>query len=421
MSIDISHHPCFNDKIRHTFGRVHLPVASRCNVQCNFCNRKYDCVNESRPGVTSAVLSPYQALHYLEHVMEKRSNISVVGIAGPGDPFANAEETMQTLRLVREKYPDMLLCVATNGLDIGPYIDEIAALDVSHVTITINAVEPETGARIYSWVRHKKKVYNPEQGAKILLENQLNAVKALKEKGVTIKINSIIIPGINDDHIPAVAGKVSKLGVDILNCVPYYRSKGAAFEDIEEPSSRVIQRVRKEAGKYVLQMHHCTRCRADAVGLLGEETDKELMGELMECGNMPLRPADDRPYIAVASREGVLVNQHLGEAEQLLIFGEKNNGIRLIEVRMTPARGRGTARWEKLSELLKDCRTLLVSGIGENPGQVLGKRGINILVLEGIIEEAVTAVFKGKNINHLIKRKRTVCGDNCSGTGGGCS
>ncbi|GBE04559.1 feMo cofactor biosynthesis protein NifB [bacterium BMS3Abin10] len=421
MSIDISNHPCFNDKIRHTYGRVHLPVASRCNVQCNFCNRKYDCVNESRPGVTSAVLSPYQALHYLEHVMEKKSNISVVGIAGPGDPFANAEETMQTLRLVREKYPDMILCVATNGLDIEPYIDEIAALDVSHVTITINAVEPETGARIYSWVRHKKKVYNPEQGAKILLENQLNAVKALKEKGVTIKINSIIIPGINDDHIPAVAGKVSELGVDILNCVPYYRNKGAAFEDIEEPSPQVIQRVRKEAGKYVLQMHHCTRCRADAVGLLGEETDKELMGKLMECGDMPLRPADDRPYIAVASREGVLVNQHLGEAEQLLIFGKKDNGIKLIEARKTPDRGSGTERWEKLSESLKDCCTLLVSGIGENPRQVLGKRGINVLVLEGLIEEAVTAVFTGKNISHLMKRERTVCGDDCSGTGGGCS
>ncbi len=421
MSIDISGHPCFNDKIRHTFGRVHLPVASRCNVQCNFCNRKYDCVNESRPGVTSAVLSPYQALYYLEHVMEKKSNISVVGIAGPGDPFANANETIETLRLVREKYPDMLLCIATNGLDIGSYIDEIAAFDVSHVTITINAVEPEIGAGIYSWVRYKKRVYNSEQGAKILLENQLNAVKSLKKKGVIVKVNSIIIPGVNDDHIPAVARKVSELGVDILNCVPYYRNKGAAFENIEEPSPRVIQRVRKEAGKYILQMHHCTRCRADAVGLLGEETDRELMGKLMECGNMPLRPADDRPYIAVASMEGVLVNQHMGEADQLLIFGKKDDGIKLIEARKTPACGSGTGRWEKLSEILKDCCTLLVSGIGENPGQVLTRRGINTLVLEGLIEEAVTAVFTGKNISHLIKRERMVCGDSCSGTGGGCS
>jgi len=31
--MNISNHPCFNDKVRHTFGRVHLPVAPRCNIQ----------------------------------------------------------------------------------------------------------------------------------------------------------------------------------------------------------------------------------------------------------------------------------------------------------------------------------------------------------------------------------------------------
>jgi nitrogen fixation protein NifB len=72
-------------------------------------------VNESRPGVTTGVLSPDQAMMYLDTVFAQKKNISVVGIAGPGDPFANPEETMETLRLVREKYPDMLLCIASNG------------------------------------------------------------------------------------------------------------------------------------------------------------------------------------------------------------------------------------------------------------------------------------------------------------------
>ena len=89
---------------------------------CNFCNRKFDCVNESRPGVTSSLLSPHQALTYVDKTFDKRDDITVVGIAGPGDPFANADETMETLRLVREKYPDVLLCTSSNGLGIGPYI-----------------------------------------------------------------------------------------------------------------------------------------------------------------------------------------------------------------------------------------------------------------------------------------------------------
>ena len=61
QELDLTQHPCFNHAARKTAARIHLPVAPRCNVQCNFCDRKFDCLNESRPGVTSAVLTPQQA------------------------------------------------------------------------------------------------------------------------------------------------------------------------------------------------------------------------------------------------------------------------------------------------------------------------------------------------------------------------
>ncbi len=66
MALDLTQHPCFNSEARHRTARMHLPVAPKCNIQCNYCNRKFDCVNESRPGVTSAVLTPRQAVNYLD-------------------------------------------------------------------------------------------------------------------------------------------------------------------------------------------------------------------------------------------------------------------------------------------------------------------------------------------------------------------
>ena len=280
----LSNHPCFNDKVRHMFARLHLPVAPKCNIQCNFCNRKYDCVNESRPGVTSRVLAPHQAFLYLNRVMDRVSNISVVGIAGPGDPFTNAKETMETLKMVREKYQDMILCLATNGLEIGPYIEAIAQLKVSHVTITINAVDLEVGAKIYSWVKYEGKVYDSGEGFKILLDKQLKAVKSLKEKGITVKVNSIIIPGINDYHFESIVKKMSELRVDVQNCIPYYPTKGTVFENIKEPLPELVKNIRGNAGKQLKQMYHCVRCRADAVGLLGKD-DMECFKILKECGN----------------------------------------------------------------------------------------------------------------------------------------
>ena len=99
-------HPCFSVSAKKNYGRIHLPVAPKCNVQCVFCDRKYDCVNESRPGVTSVVLSPQQAAFYYEHIKKSNPWLTVVGIAGPGDAFANPYETLETLELIRLKVLD---------------------------------------------------------------------------------------------------------------------------------------------------------------------------------------------------------------------------------------------------------------------------------------------------------------------------
>ena len=115
---DIMKHPCFNEEAKSKYARVHLPVAPQCNIQCNYCNRKYDCVNESRPGVTSGVLTPQKAVSYLKELSNSIDNISVIGIAGPGDPFANPKETMETLRNIHNELPDKIFCLSSNGLGL---------------------------------------------------------------------------------------------------------------------------------------------------------------------------------------------------------------------------------------------------------------------------------------------------------------
>ncbi len=363
---------------------------------------------------------------YLKEVLKQQENLSVVGIAGPGDPFANPEETMTTMRLIRERYPEMLLCVASNGLNVSPYVDELAELQVSHVTITVNAVDPAISAEVYAWVRYNKRVLNARKGAELLLMNQLDAIQKLKDRDMVVKVNTVLIPGINDGYIGKIAEQMATLDVDIFNCVPYYQNVGSAFEDLPSPSPEIVKQARSEAAEHLPQMHHCTRCRADAVGLLGQDGSAfmKLLQEIEAQPESTLAPSlsadGTRPYIAVASMEGVLVNQHLGEAERLFIYKQIQSGMELLETRTTPRRGDGLQRWEHLAEVLGDCQSLLVSGIGNNPRQVLTQRGLRVHILEGVIEEAVSALFTKQPVNHLMKRERTVCGAECSGGGGGC-
>jgi nitrogen fixation protein NifB len=416
-------HPCFDAEARHRFGRVHLPVAPRCNLGCNFCNRKFDCLNESRPGVTSSVLAPQQAVAYLEKVMDiVATPLSVVGIAGPGDPFANHDETMQTLRLVRQRWPNMLLCLATNGLAIGPHIAELAELIVSHVTITINAVDPAIGALIYRFVRLEREVLRGVEGATVLLERQLDAIRQLKAHGITVKVNSIVMPGVNEQCITEIARVIGELGVDYHNCMALYPVADTPFAALAEPSAAVMVELRGACEKFVPQIAHCQRCRADAAGLLGAENDELVRQALVEAASGPLRPQDQRPYVAVTSFEGVLVNEHLGEAEWLWVFGPAaGGGHELIETRPAPLPGSGAERWGELARRLPDCRVLLCAGAGQNPQVALAEYGIRVLLAEGLIEEALDAVHAQRKPRMPARVLARAAGCDSDGVGcGGC-
>ena len=419
--LNIDHHPCFNVHAKGSCGRIHLPVAPECNIKCNYCNRKYDCVNESRPGVTSSVLTPDQALLYLERVLEKSPNITVAGIAGPGDAFANPKVTMETLRLVREKFPNLLLCLATNGLNIEPYIGELAKLNVSHVTMTVNAVDPDIGGRVYSWVRDGKVVYRGVQAAKLLLERQISAITVLKANGIRIKINTIVIPGVNEHHVLEVAARMAELGVDIQNCMTMYPNQGTPFESIGEPSPELMADVRHRAEKVIPQMRHCTRCRADAVGLLDDDRLPEFRALLSECSTTFLIRSDGKPYVAVATMEGVLVNQHLGEADRFQIWGQSQDGYSLVEERKAPGKGAGINRWYALADVLNDCRAVLVSGIGETPRQVLDESRILPVEMNGFIQVGLEAIYNNGDLA-LLKGRRNGCSrtTGCSGNASGC-
>lgn len=413
-------HPCFDLKARHANARVHLPVAPKCNISCNYCNRKYDCVNESRPGVCSAVLLPWQAVEYLKELDQHIDHLSVVGIAGPGDPFANPEETMETMRRMKKEFPDKIFCLSTNGLNLLPYIDEVAVLGVTHVTITINAVDPDIGSSIYSWVRYDKKIYRGRAAAELMLNKQLECIPLLKAKGITVKINSVILPGINDHHTGEIARVVSALGADVMNCIPVIPTKDTAFESIDKPSATIMSAARSAAKEFLPLMTHCARCRADAAGLLGHDFDGAT-GMLQRFSMLVVKEGEDRPYAAVASREGALVNMHLGEAESLYIFKQTPNGYQYVEERYTPPFGNGNQRWMDLAEVLKDCRAILVEGAGGSPLRILQGKGIRVLQMTGIINDGLDGVYNSKAIRTVKAPEAFKCGDTCSGDARGCA
>ncbi len=265
-------HPCFYGSAKGRWGRVHLPVAPDCNIQCNFCNRLYDCANESRPAVTKMILEPHQASAYLHRLFQTRSDISVVGISGPGDPLCDPQRTLETLRAVHTAYPHLLLCLSTNGLNVSSHVDDLVAAGLTHVTLTINAVDPAIGAKIHSRIIIDEQISEGREAAQILYARQREAVVKLKARNVVVKVNTVIVPGINDRHVRDIAAAVAGLGAAVMNCIAMISLPDTPFGHLPTPTEKELAAIREQAAAFIPQMDHCRRCRADAVGRLGESS-----------------------------------------------------------------------------------------------------------------------------------------------------
>lgn len=260
-------HPCYNG-CNHENARMHLPVAPKCNIQCNYCVRKFDCANESRPGVTTRLLNPVEAFEKYKETKQKLPHLSVVGIAGPGDALCDFENTRKTLQLIKEYDPSITFCLSTNGLLLPDLAEEIIELGVSHVTVTINCVSPKIAAKIYKYVTYEGIEYTGEEAGTILIHNQLTGLKMLIERGVICKVNIVALKDINTEHIPEITKKVKELGCYIVNIMPFIPVCGSVFENMPKTPIAEVMKLREECGEIILQMHHCRQCRADAVGNL---------------------------------------------------------------------------------------------------------------------------------------------------------
>lgn len=259
-------HPCFGGQKNHA-GRIHLPVSPGCNIACRFCDRTINDV-EQRPGVTSKLLKPEETIEIIRKSLELCPEITVAGIAGPGDTLAT-DNALDTFRLIKEHFPQLIKCMSTNGLLLYERADEIIDVGIDSLTVTVNAVNPEIEAKLNKFIIYHGKKIEGVDGAKILIENQLKGIEKIAGAGITIKVNTVLVPEINGDHIEEIAKKVGALGASIYNIIPLIPQY--ELKDCREPTCIEIDAARTRASKYVDVFRHCQRCRADAIGIPGEK------------------------------------------------------------------------------------------------------------------------------------------------------
>ncbi len=258
-------HPCFARSAEHRNGRIHLPISPSCNIECRFCERSFNSY-EVRPGVSRTVIRPEEAIEAIRRALEVCPDIRVAGIAGPGDTLASPY-ALETFRLIKKEFPELIKCMSTNGLLLAEKAQEIIDVGIDSLTVTVNAVDPEIEAQLNDGIIWHGKHYTGVEAAEILIEQQLKGIKLVCDAGLTLKINTVLVPGINSQHIEQIARTVAEAGASLYNIIPLIPQH--KLKDCREPDCSEIERAIRSASKYIDVFRHCQRCRADAVGIPG--------------------------------------------------------------------------------------------------------------------------------------------------------
>ncbi len=292
--------------------------------------------------------------------------------------------------------------------------------EIAHSCARAAAVErdPEIGAKIYPWVFYRHKRYTGLEAARILHERQMLGLEMLTARGVLVKVNSVMIPGVNDRHLIEVNRAVKARGAFLHNIMPlisdaahgtYYglnRQRG--------PTAQELKTVQDACEGGAKMMRHCRQCRADAVGLLGEDrgqeftldklpdtieidfTQRDAYREEIERKREAHRNAKEAAAhliekvaspdlraltVAVATKGDGVINQHFGHAQEYEVYRVDGAGVRFLGARKIDDHycqggfGEDSALGG-IIEMLRDVDVLLCAKIGGCPKAELKEAGI---------------------------------------------
>jgi len=111
--------------------------------------------------------------------------------------------------------------------------------------------------------------------------------------------------------------------------------------------------------------------------------------------------------IAVASSDGVTVDQHFGRTRQFRIYRLTESGYDFIEERTVapPCSGQqhSDAKLEQAAALIADCQGVVASQIGPGAVDVLLGQRTTPFTMEGSVDEALQTLKESNRLKFLRK------------------
>ncbi len=211
-----------------TFGRaityLRLSVTDRCNLRCQYC------MAEHMTFLPRAQVLTFEETFAIARAFVARG-VRKIRLTG-GEPLVRS----QILDLVRQlaALPGLdELVMTTNGLLLPKYAAELAEAGVRRLNISIDSLDPE---------RYRAMTRRGD------LDEALAGIEAARAAGFEhIKLNAVVMKGVNDDELPRLAHYAVERGLDIafIEEMPLghidSHQRGATYLSNETVRERLLQ------------------------------------------------------------------------------------------------------------------------------------------------------------------------------------
>ncbi len=184
------------------FGRVHrdlrISITDRCNFRCTYCMPA-----EGMPWLPREELLTYEEIERVAGVLVRRFGFDSLRITG-GEPTVRAHLPVLVAKLAALRAPSgrpVDLALTTNGASLGLLAHDLAAAGLRRVNVSLDTLRAD---RFRAITRRDD------------LPRVLDGVAAAVAAGLDpVKVNCVVMRGVNDDEIVDLAGWARDAGVEL--------------------------------------------------------------------------------------------------------------------------------------------------------------------------------------------------------------
>lgn len=260
-------HPCYSETRDNLWARIHLPVARICNVKCIFCDHSVgSSCHTSKPGYSASIMDPKEAIARTFSEIKKNPRLKIIAISGPGEPLVN-EHTYTTLEGIRNRNKELNFCLSTNGVLLEDAATKLKELGVRSISVSMSAILPETAAKVYEWARIDGEILQGQKMGQVIILKQLAGIERAVDLGITVKVNTILMPNINTEEIEYLSKQIVESGASLQNIISLIPCGNA--QKLRPPTKEELYMARQIASENITQFTHCKQCRSDVVGIPG--------------------------------------------------------------------------------------------------------------------------------------------------------